>query len=177
MQQYPHLYNLVTSRYSCRDYSPAPVDRDLLIAALDVARLAPSAANRQPWLFLVADGSEPALCAAIRGAYHREWFDKAPVYIVIIGRHDEAWHRADGYDATETDTAIATEHLCLALSALGLASCWVGNFDTRALAAAIGLRETEEPVAILSVGYPADSSADHPKKRKSLDEVVRWGKL
>lgn len=177
MTQYPQFYNLVTTRFSCRDYRPEPVDHDLLVAALDVARLAPSAANRQPWLFLVADASEPALYRAIQEAYPRDWFHKAPVYIVVIGRHNEAWHRADGYDATENDAAIATEHLCLALAALGLGSCWVGNFDPRALADALGTADGDEPLAIIAVGHPADTAADHPKKRKPLDDIVRWGKL
>ena len=52
---YPQLYRLSQLRYSCRDYSDRPVSRDTLRSVLDVARLAPSACNRQPWVFLVAD--------------------------------------------------------------------------------------------------------------------------
>ena len=55
---YPQLYELSRDRFSCRAYSSRPVDRDTLLAVMDVARLAPSACNKQPWMFLIADSDE-----------------------------------------------------------------------------------------------------------------------
>jgi nitroreductase len=39
---------LITARYSVRAYRPDPVEDEKLQAVLEVARLAPTAANRQP---------------------------------------------------------------------------------------------------------------------------------
>ncbi|MDE7475215.1 MAG: nitroreductase family protein, partial [Duncaniella sp.] len=66
---YPQLYRLAEQRYSCRSYSDRKVERDTILTILDVARLAPSACNRQPWMFLVADSPEQR--AAILGSYDR----------------------------------------------------------------------------------------------------------
>ena len=76
MDSYPELYNLAVNRYSCRSYSSAPVPADTLTAVLDVVRLAPSACNRQPWLFIIADGDDER--RAVIDSYPREWIKTAP---------------------------------------------------------------------------------------------------
>ena len=173
MESYPSFYNLSDQRYSCRKFTNAPVGRDLIIAAIDATRLAPSACNKQPWKFLVID--TPELRSEIQKCYPREWFNKAPVYIVALGLHDEGWHRAcDGKDHTDIDTAIAVEHLCLALASLKLGSCWVCNFDPDALRKSLSLPADAEPVAIIPVGYP-DIDTTPEKNRKPLDEILQWG--
>lgn len=176
MEQYPQLYNIVSRRYSYRDYSNEPVAKDIIVAILDVARLAPSACNKQPWRFLVIDPSMPELRTALQESYPRDWFKAAPVYIVACGLHDEAWHRpADGKDSTDTDVSIAVEHICLAAATLGLGTCWIGNFDVNKVTAALEIPQEVEPVAIISLGYPA-TPAIPEKKRKELDETAKWGK-
>lgn len=175
MEQYPQFYSLSERRYSCRGYSDKSVPRDLIVAVFDAMRLAPSACNRQPWKFLVID--TPKLCQAIRKSYDREWFNSASVYVVALGIHDEAWHRPyDGKDHTDVDVSIAVEHFCLAASTLGLGTCWVCNFDPAVLNEALSLPEGVEPIAIIPLGYPIDGSQIPEKKRKSLDEIVKWGK-
>lgn len=171
---YPQLYNLVTQRYSCRQYIDKPLDHDLVAAVLDIGRLAPSACNRQPWQFVVVD-AEP-LRSAVADCYGREWVRTAPCFIIALGLHDQAWHRpSDGKDHTDVDVAIAVEHLCLAATAMGLATCWICNFDAERLAAALALPKGVEPVAILPLGYPDPAATAPQKNRKPFDQVVKWG--
>lgn len=173
---YPQLYRIAEQRFSCRAYSDRKVERDAILTVLDVARLAPSACNRQPWVFLVADSE--AQRAAILESYDRDWARTAPEFIVACGLHDEAWHRgSDGKDHTDIDVAIAVEHLCLAATTIGLETCWVCNFDPKPIREAFGLPENVEPIAILPIGYPADGIDAPAKKRKELSEIVRWGKF
>lgn len=173
---YPQLYELARDRFSCRAYSQRPVEKDTLLAVLDVARLAPSACNKQPWLFLIADSDE--LRNAIFDSYNREWIRTAPEFIVACGVHDEAWHRGcDGKDHTDVDLSIAIEHICLAATAMELATCWVCNFDPAKISEAFNLPEGVEPIAIIPIGYPAEGTEIPEKKRKSLDEIVKWGKF
>ncbi|MDE6303963.1 MAG: nitroreductase family protein [Paramuribaculum sp.] len=173
---YPALYNVIKSRKSTRRYLPDNVDRDLVNAVLDAARLAPSACNLQPWRFYVITREMTELHQAVIKSYDRSWIAEAPVYIVACGDHSQAWHRADGKDHTDIDVAIAVEHICLAAESLGLATCWVCNFLAPELSEALHLPETMEPVAIIPLGYSAkapDTYRNTP--RKSLDEIVQWG--
>ncbi len=176
-QTYPALLTLMGKRYSCRAYDPNRVPgHDLVDAALDAARIAPSACNRQPWLFLVVEGEEAK--KVMSRAYQREWITTAPVFIIALGNHDTAWHRAtDGKDHTDVDVSIAVEHICLAASALGLGTCWVCNFDPKVIADAYDLPDNLEPIAIIPVGYPAEGATVPDKVRKKHDEIIRWGKL
>ena len=127
--------------------------------------------------YIVLDAeADPEVRDIILKVYNRPWIATAPVYIVAVGMHNQAWHRpCDGKDHADIDVAIAVEHICLAASALGLGSCWVCNFEASELHRLLQLGSDEEPVAIIPVGYPAD--ADAPRRgRKSLDEIVQWGR-
>ncbi len=63
---------LAKKRYSVRAYKSTPVEDDKLNQILEVARLAPTASNRQPFQFIVAHttGREEEL----RRIYDRGWF-------------------------------------------------------------------------------------------------------
>ena len=172
----PHFYSLVKHRYSCRDYSDRPVSDDTLMAVLDMARLAPSACNRQPWLFLIADGDDER--QAILDSYKRDWIRTAPRFIIALGDHSAAWHRPeDGKDHTDVDVSIAVEHLCLAATSMHLATCWVCNFDQQIIREAFRLPDNMEPIAIIPLGYPAEGSQIPDKNRLHLADIVRRGKF
>lgn len=172
---YAQLHALCKERYSCRAYDAAKgVDEKVLSAVLDIARLAPSACNRQPWLFIIADSQ--AERDAVVESYPREWIASAPVYIIACGIHEDAWHRPhDGKDHTDVDLSIAIEHLCLGATAMGLATCWVCNFDPEKITSAFNLPEGLEPIAIIPLGYAAEGTEAPAKKRKDLSEIVRRG--
>lgn len=168
--------NLFSERYSCRAYQERAVEREKLEAVLEAARLAPSACNRQPWTFLVVDSDDGR--AAVIEAYDRDWIRTAPVYIVVFGHHSQGWHRgSDGKDHTDIDVAIAVEHICLAAANVGLATCWVCNFDPAVIRRTFNADADAEPVAIIPIGYASEQSKVPAKVRKPFDEVVKWNKL
>lgn len=172
---YEQYIELVNTRYSCRDYNPdAAVSADAVRAVVESARLAPSACNRQPWTFIAV--TDPAVRATILSK-SRPAFLEAPVVLVACGHHDIAWHRpSDNKDHTDVDVSIAVEHICLAASALGLATCWVCSFDVEATIKALQVPRWVEPVALIPLGYPKNDSVP-AKNRKTLDEILRWEKF
>jgi nitroreductase len=147
----------------------------MVLAVLDTARLAPSACNKQPWLFIVVD--TPELREKVIATYGRDWVKDVQTFIIACGIHPEAWHRADGKDHTDIDVAIAVEHICLAATSLGLGTCWICNFDAPALSSALNLPDDTEPIAIIPIGYPNPDSKVPAKNRKEIDEIVKWGKF
>lgn len=166
---------LADSRYSQRAYdTQRPVPRELLLEILETVRLAPSAANKQPWEILVLQS--PDALNRIHSAYTRDWFLAAPCVIAIKGRQDQAWVRPfDGYNALETDLAIAMDHLTLAAADHGLGTCWIGNFDPAVLAEALSLGQSERVYAITPLGWaPAGHTKPAQKPRKSMGELVRF---
>lgn len=161
---------VIAQRYSVRSYRPDPVDEQTLTSVLEAARLAPTAANRQPFRVLViyTSGRE----AELRRVYGREWFVQPPLIVCFCAVADEAWRRLDGKSYGEVDAAIAMDHLVLAATAAGLGTCWVAAFDPAAAREVLGLPDGVEPVAFTPLGYPAD--APRPKKRRPLAEIVKY---
>ena len=70
------------------------------------------------------------------------------------------------------DLGIAVEHMVLAAESLGLGSCWVRLFNPKQVHEALGLPEQVEVVALLPVGYPAESPSLRP--RLSREEILLW---
>jgi nitroreductase len=160
---------LIKERYSVRAYTPDPVEDEKLQMVLEAARLAPTAANRQPFQLLVihTEGREEELYDIYRGA----WFVEPPLVICACGLKERGWTRRDGKSYVDVDVAIAMDHLILAAANEGLGTCWVGAFDPDAARRVLGLPEGVEPIAFTPLGYPADEPGS--KKRRPLDELVR----
>ena len=164
-----NFLELVESRYSCRAYQQHGVEKEKVDYVMGCVRLAPSAVNKQPWQFrIVTDEDEKA---KLQQCYNRDWFKTAPMYVIASVLHDEEWVRADGKPHGNIDIAIAVEHLCLAATEQGLATCWVCNFDAVLCKELFGLPASEEPAVIIPLGYAADSL--RPKNRKAMEEIVK----
>jgi nitroreductase len=161
---------LISARYSVRAYRPDPVEDEKLTYVLEAARLAPTAANRQPFQLIVIHtaGREEEL----KRIYGREWFVQAPLIIAACGAPSQGWVRKDDKNYTDVDVAIVMDHLILAAADAGLGTCWIGAFDPDAARNVLGLPDDVEPIAFTPLGYPADALRE--KKRKSLEELVRY---
>jgi nitroreductase len=169
------FHELIIHRESIRDYDPGrQVEKEKLERILDAGRLAPSAANRQPWRFyLVSDARyREKLCRC----YPRPWFCNAPHVLVVAGRYEEAYvRRADGYNTLETDLAIAMDHMILAADAEGVASCWIVAFDPEMLKQTGIVQPDEKVFAITPLGYPPKGFVRKGvKERKKREEVVKY---
>jgi nitroreductase len=163
-------WEVISKRYSVRAYKRDPVEEDKLQRVLEAARLAPTAANRQPFQLVVihTEGRE----AELQRIYHRGWFTDAPLILCACAIPAEGWVRMDGKPYTDVDVAIAMDHLILAATTLGLGTCWIAAFDPKAAREVLGLPDGVEPVVFTPLGYPADRPG--AKKRKPLSELVRY---
>jgi nitroreductase len=166
--------DLAKQRYSSRKYLNKPIEREKLLKVLEAARIAPSAANKQPWFFYVIN--EESNRIKICKAYHREWLEDAPIIIVACVDHSKGWIRSDGKDHCDIDIAIAVDHITLAATELGLATCWICNFDPTKCSEILNLSSNIEPVVILPLAYPADvcDTNRHFTGRKPLDDITKF---
>jgi nitroreductase len=164
------FFTLIEQRYSVRAYKPNPVPEETLNQILYAARMAPTAANRQPFQIIVirTKGREQEL----RRIYDREWFVRAPLVLCACGLPGGAWTREDNKNYAVVDVAIVMDHLILAATELGLGTCWVAAFDTAEAREILGLPAEAEPIAFTPLGYADDQP--RTKDRKPLEQLVRY---
>ncbi len=162
--------DLISQRASIRGYKSDPVEQEKLQAVLEAARLAPTAANQQPFRLIVihTQGREEELLRI----YNRAWFVQAPLVICAVGVPKDGWVRSDGENYTTVDVAIVMDHLILAAANLGLGTCWIGAFNPEAAHEVLGLPAGIVPVAFTPLGYP--NAAPRAKERKPLADLVRY---
>ncbi len=151
---------VVRKRMSIRKYRPDPVPDKVLTQVLEAARLAPSGGNAQPWHFIVVKNPRKKKVLDIS-----EWAQQAP--IVIVGCTEAS---------SQTDIAIAFEHLVLAATNFGLATCWIGRWGADdEIKKALRIPERIRVLAVTPLGYPAESHP--PKPRKAMSEIVHHEKF
>jgi nitroreductase len=163
--------DVIANRYSVRAYRSDPVEDEKLQQILEAARLAPTAANRQPVQLIVVHtaGRETELGRI----YRRPWFVQAPLVIAVCAISSQAWVREDDrFNARLVDSAIVADHLILAAANLGLGTCWIAAFNVTAAREVLRLPPEVEPVIFTPLGYPADQPG--LKVRKPLADLVRY---
>jgi nitroreductase len=160
---------LIRHRRSIRGYKPDPVPEEVLARILEAARIAPTAANRQPFQIIVV--TEAATRQRFKEVYDREWFYSAPMILVGCVETDKAWQRADGFNAAEVDLSIVMDHIILAAVNEGLGTCWICHFDEVRAKQILKIPAAVRVIALTPIGYPAASP--RPFERKPLSQLVR----
>lgn len=168
------FWKTISERHCVRRFDATREVSDVQVSKLlQAAILAPSAGNLQPWFFyVVRDAKLRQDLAVAAGA--QGFVAQAPVVIAVCAEPERSAVRYGDRGRhlyCLQDTASAVTHILLAAVDMGLASCWVGAFDEEMAAEALSLPPNLRPVALLPIGYAAQSP--NPRPRRSLAEVSR----
>ena len=156
---------VIKTRRSIRKYKGTPVPRESLMKILEAARIAPSAGHRQPWHFVVVEDKETIEKLAGRS----KWAAEAPA--MIVGLADPVASPSWSLN----DMGIAFEHIVLTATSLGLGTCWMGQTKRDSeVKELLSIPDELKVIALTPLGEPDE--VKEPKERKSLDEIVSWGK-
>jgi len=186
------LYEVIRGRRAIRRYRPEAVQSELIHRILTAAEWAPSGRNEQAREYLVVSGEKfRQMAAAYYQAaeiYTREWKDQsrrppflafarnfggAPLIVVVLTEL-----RADPLERKMVleSASAAMQNLHLAAFAEGLGSCWMtGPLQNESVIREIlGIPEEKEIVALMPVGYPAETPRPPSRRDPELSVKVRW---
>lgn len=186
------LHDLVLRNRSYRRFDEShAISRDTLLKLIALARITPSAANRQPLKYILSCDPErnsaifPHLAWA---GYLPDWpgpaeGERPSAYIAIAvdrGIAKDWW----------CDDGIAAQTMLLGAVERGLGGCMIGAFHRERLSEALGLAEPLHLRLVLALGKPAetvvledvgpdgdirywrDENDVHHVPKRSLDEIV-----
>jgi len=163
------LVDILLSRRSVRKYEPREIPKDVLDKILEAGRQAPSAANRQPYHFVVLTDYD--IKKELSGGLFNRFIKDSPV--VIAGCADTGAVLTGRWAVV--DTSIALQNMVIAGWAMGVGSCWIGDFNEEKVKQLLNVPDKWRVVALVSFGYPAEQPQQ--KKKKPVEEIVSYNKF
>jgi nitroreductase len=163
---------LVKRRFSCRVYENRPITEEHLFKILDAGRLAPSARNRQNWMFYYTEPNGRS-DKFVEASYGQKFLGTVPGFIAICAKED-GFILKSGQNAATIDCSIATTFLMLQACELGIGTCWIGTFNAEQMKSLFNIPNEYILVSILSIGYPSTSpnpAPPYPRTRKAIEDV------
>lgn len=168
---------LSVARRSVRDFAPASVPKELVVKAVQVAALSPSACNRQPNKVILIEEREDIDRALSFQNGNRGFGHKVPLLAVLVV---DSTGYFDGSERNQTyvDGGLFAMSLMFALRALGLGSCslnWCVTPSTDRAFRKLGhVKDQETVVMMLAIGYPPEAVAVPLSPRRGMEDVIRW---
>jgi nitroreductase len=178
---------VIKARTSIRSFTGKKLTEDQIHTLLDAAMAAPTDANIQPWRFIVITDDE-IKAGLYQGEKHKHMVTTAGAVIVVCGETTRMVKPRDAAEDAEPverpnnywfeDCSAATENLLLAATALDLGAVWLSCYPTERIVdrirAYLGIPANVTPLAIVPVGYPAETP--EPKDKWNPDNIHydRW---
>jgi nitroreductase len=154
-----NLYEGIQTRRSIRKYENRSVEKEIIEKLLKAGMQAPSAANQQPWEFIVVEDKE-TLQKLSKAHVYATPIKNAPLGIIVL--LNEKYLKFDKY--WQQDLAAATENILLAAVELGLGAVWMGIAPEEDRMSYIrelfNLPAGVKAFSLLAVGYSADNKFD-----------------
>jgi nitroreductase len=158
---------VLKTRRSIRRYINKPIPDEIIKDIIDCARLAPTANNKQPWLFVVIKDKKLKEKIAELTDYGK--FMKQADCCIAVFCEDTKYYLEDG--------SAATENILLAAWHYGIGSCWIAG-DKKSYAEEIRkileIPQKYKLVSLISLGYPEKEELKKSQniKKKTLEEVI-----
>ena len=159
--------DIIKSRVSCRSYSEKKVSLKKTLEIAEAGKYAPSAKNRQIANIYVVNSKnkvEKLRNLSLKLA-NRDCMYGAKTIILVGGPRDDSF--------TFQDCSCILENMFVAAKALGIASCWINQFedlfsDKEGLKVkkSLGIPDDYRIVGACALGYPNEGTTLQVKDRK-----------
>ena len=153
------MRELVTRNRTRRRFEEGrQVGRAVLAELIEIARLIPSAQNKQPLKYLLSTTKErnEAIFGCLRWASHlKDWpgpaeGERPAAYVVILGDREIA-------ETVPWDHAVAAQTIMLAAVEKGLGGCIIASIDKNRLIKALGLSRRYRILLVVALGFPRET--------------------
>lgn len=188
------LRELLLTRRTCRRFIQKEISQDIIEEILEAARLASSAANRQPLSYIVIKDNKKVseVFPYTRWAGYlppeqgQPKKGEEPVLFIAVIKNEEISRDCD------TDAGLAISNMTLAAWNRGVGSCIIGACDKPKLSGLFGLNENQKLHTVIAFGYPShvsrivdmeeqdsvkyylDDHGDYVVPKRKIQDIVRY---
>lgn len=188
------LKECISIRHSSRSYKKLKVKKSDILDIVECARMAPSAANRQNWYFIVLQDVAKNKIASLMEDYLKKInkiikskehatleynpsesviesikvIKQVSTLILVFRQKDDTWFEGD-----YLSIGCAVEHMVLRATDLGLGSLWLRDviYLKTEITKLFNLNNMEL-VTGLAIGY--SSTNNYRAKKKKIEEIMRF---
>lgn len=143
----------IFDRRSIRKFEDRPIEKEKIEKLLRAGMQAPSAANQQPWEFIVVEDKENLKNLAKTSPYAKP-VENSAVTLVLLANSDY-FKIPTGW---QQDMGAATQNILLEATHLDLGAVWLGVATSDVVSDAIKefyqLPDSIKPFAMIAIGYP-----------------------
>ena len=168
------LIEIIINRRSIRHFKQTKVEDDKIKLLLRAAMYAPSAANKQPWHFIIIDNRQ--ILDKIIEINPNGWMLESASHAILICGDEKLQH---GHGYWTADCGAATENLLLAAKSISLGSCWIGLYPKEnrmnAIKELFDLPEHVKPFSLIAIGYPDEEIETEERFRPDRIFYNNWG--
>jgi nitroreductase len=165
-------FDVIHARKSVRNFTGAPVNKADLEQIIKAGMAAPTAANMQPWSFIVITERE-ILDGLAAGLPNAKMLTKAGAAIIVCTEPDRA--NGKSRDLAIIDASAAGENILLAIEAMNLGGVWTAAYPyadrMTHVKAVLNIPQEVIPLNVIAIGIPAGQ--DKPKD-KYKQEKIHW---
>lgn len=175
---------IYTQRWSSRSFTNEEVPEDVLYSLFEAARWAPSAANAQPWRFIIArTKADRQKFLSFINEGNIIWCDKAPVLVAVVSHTKWKYGGKDDNPTHAFDTGAAWGFLSLEATRKGLVAHGMGGFNRTKAMETLNIPDDYDIHAIIAIGYRGDKQhltpklqeREIPSSRKKIEEFLSEG--
>lgn len=168
-----HVLETIQKRRSIRKYIEQPVAKETINQLLLAAMYAPSAANQQPWHFIVVEKRE--LLEEL-STFNSGYSPVAMAQAAIIVCGEEGLAKLKQYWVQ--DCSAATENILIAATAIGLGSIWMGvspgSNHIEKIRELFNIPDKITPFSVVSIGYPAEEKTAENRFKAERIQYNSW---
>ena len=161
------LEELFKIRQSCRNFdAERAVEREKLEKIMQLARLAPSACNSQPYSFVVVTEADlvKSVAKCTQGMGMNRHCSSARAFIVMVEENAGLLAKTSG----------RLKDQVLAAAEQGLSTCMIGWFDEKKIKEVLGIEDKKRVRLVFAAGYAAAGDPVREKKRKDIEKLVTY---
>lgn len=153
---------VIEKRHSVRKFTDTTVERETLDKIIDIALTAPSSRNSKSSAFMIIEDKDTLVALSELRDYGGAFIKDAAAAILVLG------------DASKTDLwvdncAISATFIQLAVTSMGLGSCWVhvnnrlreknnpeAGYAQDYVAELLGVKNNFRPYSVIAIGHPQE---------------------
>lgn len=162
---------VIHNRKSVRHFTDQAVSKEQLELLLRAGMAAPTAVNRQPWVFYVVTQRE-TLDALGGQLPYAKMLLQAQAAIVVCGDMEKAGNLKEQAYWVQ-DCSAATQNILLAAESIGLGAVWTATFPyddrTKVVIETLNMPDNHIPLNVIPIGYP--TGEDQPKVKWNPENV------